>query len=152
MALKLTTLGLKDLCTGATANGDANVDTMLFGRWFALFTAWPGWSPGLTLADLTLANFGGYAAKAATWSGTYVGSDGNPSSISNLVNWQPANDDEPNTVIGVALLSENDDGDLIGIDAFAAPIGMETPDARINYALEFGLPISGDYGQGIIVS
>jgi hypothetical protein len=152
MALKLTREGLKKVVTGSTANGDANVDTALFDSWFALFTAWPGWDPGLELDDLTLATFGGYAGKAATWSTTYVGQDGRPSSISNLVNWQPANADTPNAVIGVALLTANDTGDLLGVDMFAAPVPMTDAESRLNYALEYGLDPNWTYGEGTVVS
>lgn len=152
MPLRMTTEGLKLVATGATANGDANVDTALFGCWFGLFTSWPGWGPGLTLADLQLATFGGYAGKAATWSATYVGSNGWPSSVSNLTNWTPANDDEPNAILGVCVTSLNDDGVLLGIYAFDAPLAMESPDNRLNFALEFGVDPGATYGDGYIIA
>lgn len=152
MPLRMTREGLKIAVTASTANGDANVDTPLFGSWFSLFTEWPGWSPDLQLSDLTLANFDGYEGKAATWSSTYVGADGVPSSVSNMVNWAPTGDTTPNSCIGVAVLSNNDDGTLIGIDVFDTPIAMIDEDSRINYALEYGLDPGNTYGSGTVIN
>lgn len=152
MPFRMTTEGLKLVVTGSTANGDANVDTALFGVFYALFTEWPGWSSGLTVDDLILANFDGYVGKAATWSPTYVGTDAKPSSVSNLVSWQPTGSNVDNAVIGVAVTSENNDGTLIGIDVFEAPIAMMNEDNRINYALEYGLDPNAFYGTGTVIA
>lgn len=152
MALKMTRLGLKSLVTDAVSAAAANVDGVLSAVWFALFQAWPGWDPDLTLGDLTLANFDVYHAKEATFSAAYYGGDGWPSSVSNQETWTPSNGDQPNSIIGVALLSGNDTGDLYGIDVFPAPVSMLNEDSRLTYALEFGVDPGADYGQGTVIS
>lgn len=149
--LRLTRQAIKDLVANGNANADSNIDGVLFDCWFCLFTSWPGWDADLTLADLTLANFDGYVGKAVTWSPAYIGNDQVPSSISNLVSWAPSSPDVPNSVLGVALATGNNTGDLLGIDAFDNAFGMINEDSRLNYALEYGIDPSNTFGNGSVI-
>jgi hypothetical protein len=102
-------------------------DGPLVGAHVGLFTAWPGsYSPTRVIGDLTEAGYTDYARQPAVFGTPYTGSDGWVSVPVGELEWRPTDAVTPNTVIGLFLASAITAGVLLGVEAFAAPVALQT--------------------------
>lgn len=150
--LKLVRSACVELLGDAIAGAANNVDGIFSNAFVGLLTAWDGWNPDMTLANLDQANFDGYTRQALTFSDPYTGSDGRAASISDLATWAPTGNNTDNSIIGAFLADANTDGNLLGVELFSAPVQMNDVDKRLSYALELGIDPGWGFGDGTVIA
>lgn len=97
------------------------------------------------LADLTPADFDGYAAKTiVTWGAAFLDPAGLATTLAPLQTWTQSGDTTPNTIYGAYYVSVG--GDLIWAERFATSIGMADATSVLNMVPKFQ---SGDLGEVI---
>lgn len=141
-----------EMLNDAIAAASANVDGVFSAAFVGLLTAWDGWDPGMTLANIDQANFDGYTRHPITFSDAYIGTDGRAASVSDLLDWIPTGNNVDNLIIGAFLASANTDGDLLGVDMFDQGVQMHEVTQRLNYLLELDIDPTNFFGQGTVVA
>ncbi len=101
------------------------------------------------LADLTPANFDGYALGAAvTWTAAFLVGGLFTSVRSGNTHYQPSGSVTPNTIYG-AYLVNNAGTDLLGVEIFDNPIPLSGAADAFDYEMTITLDHRGDWGIGI---
>jgi len=144
--LQLNLYGLKHLLTDAAANITSADYTGVFGDCqIGLFTSWPGANAELTLADLTEADYTGYARQSITWTTPYEGSDETANMISGAHVFRPTDSATPNTVIGAFIV--DDDTNLVAFGGFDTTIPMQSDQDQATLLAQIVLDATRDYGD-----
>lgn len=141
------------LAAAAKANIPAGPFTgPLSGSYLGLYTAIaPSASVDSVAADITEADFPGYARKAITWAGVTDSSDGFAELLGGLNTWTPTDDSAPNTIIGVALYDALTAGNLLGIDLLNPVVPLPSEFSSLNYVPAFGLFFAQPYNVGDVI-
>lgn len=127
-------------------------DGPLYGALVALFKTAVTPSPDVTWADLTEADFSGYAKSAAlAWSGPLLESDGSYSDISDLKNFvaTTATPFVSNAVYGVAIVDTSTPPKLLLFVPFASPVAITAPDQGIALAVRWNSGVGAELSDVI---
>lgn len=121
----------------------------LRGAYVGLFTAWPGFSLGLTVGDLTAPTYGGYARQAVTWGDSGIDKTGRPQVIGGLTEFVPTDSSASNTIIGVFLADASTAGNLLAVGLLNQSIVLGTPVDLLAILPRIAIPgeVTPDWGE-----
>ncbi|HXG48563.1 MAG TPA: hypothetical protein VNO52_13115 [Methylomirabilota bacterium] len=122
----------------------------LFGAKIGLFTNAVVPSKDTVLADLTEANYTGYAQSAAVqWSNVFDDLSQKPSIRSQSVLFKPTGNAQLNTIRGAFLVAA-DGVTLLGVELFNNPIVQGDADDGFTYACTYSEDPNGNHGLGLV--
>jgi hypothetical protein len=125
-----------------------NFSGTFYGSYLMLYTARDKTTPDLTLADLTEANFTGYARQPLTALGApYLSDDNRAAQDFQAINFQSTDNAHPNTVVGMAIVSANVGGNVLAYEEFAAPILFANAGNGATVLPRIELPPTADWGE-----
>jgi len=104
------------------------------------------------LADLTEANYDGYARKVShTWSPTFVDPNGLYSKQAQTLVFQPTGDDTMNTIYGL-FVTGDDSTALLAVEPFDSPIPLTGTLSNITITLRVGADATGKWGFSVVAA
>ncbi len=116
----------------------------LVGCYLGLFTAWPGYSFTRVLADLTAANYTGYARQLLVFGTQGTDPDERPEVESASLLFSPTDGVTPNTIIGVFLADAVAAGNLLGVGLLPAPVELNDASDDLTVAVKIAIPADAD--------
>ncbi len=111
-----------------------------------------GQSPDSTMADITEANYDGYARQAVVWHPPYVEQGGANAVQSASLYWTPTDSTKPNTIVGMFLADANVAGNLLASEFFTAPQALAGPQSAFSLSLIFALAANTGFGGSTIIN
>jgi len=119
----------------------------------ALLTDMAGFSPGMSGADVTEADYNGYARKPIVWAGVSHTPEGRTAAHGGGLLFSPTDDLVPNTIIAAALFDALTAGNLLGIATFDEAVELPGPLADVSLVPVVMLPIpaTSDNGEVAVV-
>lgn len=125
-------------------------ESPIFGAKIGLIKAAIAPTRDTLLAQLTPADYDGYALGAAvTWSAVFDDLGDLISVRTASTHYQPSGDTTPNTIYG-AYLVDGAETNLLGVEIFPLPIGLQSADDGFDYAMTLSLQHSVNWGNGVI--
>jgi len=108
-------------------------------------------SDSITMADITEANYEGYARQGyGNPSVAFTGADGNEYVQGLTKMFVPTGSDSPNTIYGVFITNGDDSSTIQVTDAFDAPVPLASPANQITITPRFGINPTNGLGFNVI--
>jgi hypothetical protein len=127
-ALRLVGRGLSHVLSDVLLPASQTVVAGTFNTaYIGLFTAWPGFSLGLQMGQLTEPGFGGYARQKVTWGDEGIDKNQRPQVMGGLSQFQPSDSSATATVIGAFVADAATAGNLLAVGLLPQSIVLGTP-------------------------
>ena len=131
----------------ALKSGSQLYEALLSNTWFGLYQApTPSPSPGLTMSQITEANYDGYARQALVWFAPFLDAAGPADLAAQNLHFAPNDALVPNTITGGFIANAVSGGILFLAAALAQPVALPSPAYALNAAPVFQLPFTITYG------
>lgn len=152
VGLKLVQTGLQKILTDILqANTGTAYNGMLGSLYLGLFTAYSGFSLGLTGAGVTEPTYTGYARVKATWSAQGIDPTGRAEVFSQATLWVPTATGTSSTIIGMAIWSAVTAGNLYGVGLVPTPFTLSLTTDQASLTARFQMPLDpADWGQSAL--
>jgi hypothetical protein len=144
---------LTDMANALRAHALAGpVNGSLDGTFLGLYQAGtPVLNRANVLADITEANFTGYARQALVWDAPYTDQAVLEVLEAASLHWQPTDAVVPNVITGLFIASAAVAGQLLASVPLPSPgVGLPGPLAALTVIARFGLDFDGNWGDFIL--
>lgn len=150
---RLTRVAQKQLLLTGTRPIAGAVDGPFSACSIALAKAIISYDPDMVIADVTEADYDGYARQAVTWAAApHNGSDGRPSiAVTTLLDFIPTGSSNPQTVLGAVLLKTAGSA-IQAVRNFDSGIPMEDASSLCRLVEELSMSLDWLFGKGIVLS
>jgi len=104
------------------------------------------------LADLTEANYDGYARQAShTWGDVFIDPNGLYSEQAQQLVFSPTGSDTMNTIYGLFVVG-SDSAALLAVEPFDSPVPLTGPLSNLTITLRVGADRTGKWGFSVVAS
>lgn len=126
----------------------------LAGVYVGLFTAWPGFSLGLIMSQLTEPTYGGYARQLVTWGDEGIDKNNRPEVMGNLSQFLPTDSTASSNILGAFIADAVNAGNLIAAGLLPTPVTLGTPTDLLGVIPRFAVPgiEAPDWGEIVAIA
>lgn len=122
-------------------------ESVLGKTWLGLFIApTPAPTPAMLLANITEANYDGYARQPLVWFPTFLDAAGPQDLAAQNLHFAPNDALVPNTITGAFIVTAASGGQLYLAAMFAVPVALPGPQYALNVAPVFQMAYTANYG------
>ena len=153
--MKVATKALVRLAVAAAKAhvASGNFSGPIYQPYIGLYTAIAnGPSPNSVMADLTPADYTGYARQQITaWTGPYDTQGFGSELVGPLMVFAPTDAVTPNVILGAFWADAPTAGSLLGLDPFDTPVALPDANASLLFVARYLQQFAADYGAGEVL-